>query len=163
MTSLHAKNKALTKSPYSAIFIPEAKGTHTMVSATDGIPPPIFLPCGEIMINGKTVPLTDHQKRIVAFLAKNEGRTTRMEELYLHFYGEKPPEKRPNYRTLKVHVFNIRAAIKEVSPGSEGYLHTVWGIGYRLSNTPKPVDGTRPKGVPEPGLGKNLKRLRERT
>ncbi|MNP78834.1 Response regulator SaeR [compost metagenome] len=51
-----------------------------------------------------------------------------VEQIYTRVWGEPPMD---NGNTVMVHIRNIREKI-EVDSRKPRYLHTVWGVGYKL-------------------------------
>ena len=83
-----------------------------------------------IMVNDLTLNLTRQEYKIMEILLKNKTRVFTKQELYElawddHYIGED--------KTITVHISNIRHKIKQFD--EESYIDTVWGIGFRLSQS----------------------------
>lgn len=82
----------------------------------------------EMRAAGEQVELTLHEFRIVELLAGNPGKVFTKQAIYEYawedgFYIED--------KTINVHISNIRAKLKR--SGTDGYIQTVWGMGFKLS------------------------------
>lgn len=79
-------------------------------------------------VNGEPLALTRQEYKILELLIKNPTRVFTKQDLYELawddvYLGED--------KTITVHISNIRNKIK--SYDREPYIHTLWGIGFRLS------------------------------
>jgi two-component system response regulator RegX3 len=84
----------------------------------------------EVRIDGRPVVLTAREFDLLVYLAERSPAVVRRSELMrrvwdAHWYG--------STATLDVHVGQIRAKIEE-DPRRPRYLHTVRGVGYRVSD-----------------------------
>ncbi|MBE6024612.1 MAG: response regulator transcription factor [Cellulosilyticum sp.] len=80
-----------------------------------------------VKIKGRDLDLTPREYELLLFLAQNRGQTFSKEQLYEKIWGY---DGVGEARTITEHVKNIRK--KMLSLGEEeGYIVTVWGIGYR--------------------------------
>lgn len=77
--------------------------------------------------NGTPVPLTLHEYEIVALLAARPKKVFTRQEIYEAVWQEQAAVED---KTINVHISNIRAKLR--STGTDGYIKTVWGIGFRL-------------------------------
>ncbi|MBY9077319.1 response regulator transcription factor [Paenibacillus sp. HN-1] len=82
----------------------------------------------EVTVQGRPVKLTPREFAIVELLARHPGQVFNVEQIYTRVWGEPPMD---NGNTVMVHIRNIREKI-EVDSRKPRYLHTVWGIGYKL-------------------------------
>ena len=77
---------------------------------------------------GQPVSLTAHEFKIVELLASRPKRVFTKQQIYEAVWQE-------NYaiedKTITVHISNIRAKLRP--SGTDGYIQTVWGIGFKLS------------------------------
>ena len=101
-------------------------------------PPPCPMRVGELEIDrvrrearvaGRIVPLTPTELRLVEALAAHPGRTFSRDELVARAFG-------PDYdgldRTVDSHITNVRRKLE--ADGARRIIHTVHGLGYRLSD-----------------------------
>ena len=68
------------------------------------------------------------QRKLLEFLMRNSERVVTRQELEQQIWGEEPPDK----DILRTHVYSLRNVIDK--PFETKLLHTVHGIGYRLSS-----------------------------
>ena len=77
---------------------------------------------------GQPVSLTAHEFKIVELLASRPKRVFTKQQIYEAVWQE-------NYaiedKTITVHISNIRAKLRP--SGTDGYIQTVWGIGFKLA------------------------------
>ena len=79
---------------------------------------------------GQPVSLTAHEFKIVALLAGRPKRVFTKQQIYEAVWQE---ECAVEDKTISVHISNIRAKLR--SSGTDGYIQTVWGIGFRLADS----------------------------
>lgn len=83
----------------------------------------------EARMAGRVVPLTATELRLVEALAAHPGRTFSRDELVARAFG-------PDYdgldRTVDSHITNVRRKLE--AGGARRVIHTVHGLGYRLSD-----------------------------
>ncbi len=77
--------------------------------------------------NGRAVPLTRIEFNILEILMRQPRRVFSKQELFEQAWGE-PYAADDN--TLNVHVSNIRAKLRPT--GTDSYIKTVWGMGFKL-------------------------------
>ena len=77
---------------------------------------------------GRPVNLTAHEFKIVELLAGRPKKVFTKQQIYEAVWGE---EYAVEDKTITVHISNIRAKLRP--SGTEGYIRTVWGIGFRLA------------------------------
>ena len=77
---------------------------------------------------GQPVSLTAHEFKIVALLAGRPKRVFTKQQIYEAVWQE---ECAVEDKTISVHISNIRAKLRP--SGTDGYIQTVWGIGFRLA------------------------------
>jgi DNA-binding response OmpR family regulator len=80
--------------------------------------------------NGAPIKLNPTTRRILVFLMQNANRVVTRTELEKELWGDAPPQG----DFLRAHMHALRAAIDKNFP--EKLLHTVHGIGYRISADP---------------------------
>jgi DNA-binding response OmpR family regulator len=83
----------------------------------------------QVRVQGRLVPLTATEFRVLDALAAHPGRAFTREELVARAFG---PDFEGMDRTVDVHVTNIRRKLLRVP--AAGVIVTVHGIGYRLAN-----------------------------
>ena len=77
---------------------------------------------------GMPVELTAHEFRIVELLAGRPKRVFTKQQIYEAVWQEVYAVED---KTITVHISNIRAKLRP--SGTDGYIQTVWGIGFKLS------------------------------
>lgn len=82
----------------------------------------------EMTACGEPVELTRHEFLIMELLIRNPRRVFTKQMIYEYAWGE---EYLAEDKTLNVHISNIRSKLKK--SGTDGYIQTVWGIGFKLS------------------------------
>ena len=75
------------------------------------------------------IDIRDKEYEVLAYLAKNRGRTVNVAELYRMVWGEMPLPSSAN--TITVHVLNLRRKLED-DPSSPKIIRTVWGRGYQI-------------------------------
>lgn len=81
-----------------------------------------------LAVDGAEVPLTRIEFNIVELLALHPKKVYTKQELFELAWGE-PYAAEDS--TVSVHVSNIRAKLKPT--GTDGYVQTVWGLGFKLA------------------------------
>lgn len=82
----------------------------------------------EMTAAGKEISLTRHEFLILELLIRNPRRVFSKQMIYEYAWGE---EYLAEDKTINVHISNIRAKLKE--SGTDSYIQTVWGMGFKLS------------------------------
>ena len=77
---------------------------------------------------GRPVYLTAHEFKIVELLAGRPRRVFTKQQIYEAVWQE---EYAVEDKTIAVHISNIRAKLRP--SGTDGYIQTVWGIGFKLA------------------------------
>ena len=77
---------------------------------------------------GRPVNLTAHEFKIVELLAGRPKRVFTKQQIYEAIWRE---EYAVEDKTIAVHISNIRAKLRP--SGTDGYIQTVWGIGFKLA------------------------------
>lgn len=80
---------------------------------------------------GREVALTRTEFDIVAALMRHPRKVFTKRELYRAVWNE---DAAVEERAISTHVSNIRSKLK--GTGTEGYIETVWGIGFKLADEP---------------------------
>lgn len=80
-----------------------------------------------LCVDGVPVPLTKMEFDLVAVMAKRPNRVFTRPELFEAVWGQRYGD---DANTINVHISNIRSKLKDT--GTEGYLDTVWGVGFRV-------------------------------
>ncbi len=81
-----------------------------------------------LVANGAEIPLTRTEFNIVELLASHPRKVYTKQELFELAWGE---PFAVDDSTVSVHVSNIRAKLKP--SGTDGYIQTVWGLGFKLA------------------------------
>ncbi|MCM1117884.1 MAG: response regulator transcription factor [bacterium] len=82
----------------------------------------------EVTACGEPVELTRHEFLILELLIRNPRRVFTKQMIYEYAWGE---EYLAEDKTINVHISNIRSKLKK--SGTDSYIQTVWGIGFKLS------------------------------
>lgn len=82
----------------------------------------------EMIACGEPVELTRHEFLIMELLIRNPRRVFTKQMIYEYAWGE---EYLAEDKTINVHISNIRSKLKK--SGTDTYIQTVWGIGFKLS------------------------------
>jgi two-component system, OmpR family, phosphate regulon response regulator PhoB len=82
---------------------------------------------GRVEVQGRTIPLTPTEFRVLAALAAEKGRVVRRRDLIERLRG---PGARQSERAVDAHVKSIRRKLG----AARAILETVRGVGYRLSD-----------------------------
>lgn len=82
----------------------------------------------EMTAAGRLVELTKHEFLILELLIRNPKRVFSKQMIYEYAWGE---EYLAEDKTINVHISNIRAKLKD--SGTESYIQTVWGMGFKLT------------------------------
>lgn len=82
----------------------------------------------EMTAAGMPILLTRHEFLILELLIRNPKRVFSKQMIYEYAWGE---EYLAEDKTINVHISNIRAKLKE--SGTDSYIQTVWGMGFKLS------------------------------
>lgn len=82
----------------------------------------------EMTAEGEPVELTRHEFLIMELLIRNPKRVFTKQMIYEYAWGE---EYLAEDKTINVHISNIRSKLKK--SGTDSYIQTVWGMGFKLS------------------------------
>ena len=83
----------------------------------------------QVIRDGKEIPLTEIEYRILLLLASNRNHIFTAKEIYENVWQEAFMPNSTN--TVMVHIRNIRKKLGDTGP-SPKYLHNSWGRGYRV-------------------------------
>ena len=81
-----------------------------------------------LLAAGQPVELTAHEFRIVELMVRRPKKVFTKQQIYEAVWQENCPIED---KTIHVHISNIRAKLR--SSGTDSYIQTVWGIGFKLS------------------------------
>ena len=87
-----------------------------------------------LAIDGKPTPLTKTEFDLLLAMARHPKRVFTRPELFEAVWGEAYAQ---DAKTVNVHVSNIRSKLKP--SGTDSYIDTVWGVGFRVR--PEDEDG----------------------
>lgn len=79
------------------------------------------------MVNGKSVELTSHEMGIIELLVRHPKKVFTKQEIFEAVWQQ---DYFVEDKTIHVHISNIRAKLKKT--GTDQYIQTVWGIGFKL-------------------------------
>lgn len=82
-----------------------------------------------LVSKGEIVPLTRTEYNVVELLVSKPNKVFAKDELYRQAWGEKSAE---GDGTVSAHISNIRSKLRPT--GTDSYIRTVWGTGFKLSN-----------------------------
>lgn len=82
----------------------------------------------EMMADGKPIVLTRHEFNILELLIKHPKKVFTKQMIYEYAWEQ---EYFVEDKTINVHISNIRSKLK--SSGTDDYIQTVWGMGFKLS------------------------------
>lgn len=83
----------------------------------------------EVTLDGKPVILTAREFCILELLIANPNKVFTKSNLFEHVWNE---EFLGDDNTINVHISNLRSKLSKIKPNDE-YIHTVWGIGFKIS------------------------------
>jgi two-component system response regulator RegX3 len=86
---------------------------------------------GSVFADGKKIELKAMEYKLLAYLAKNKGRTVSKEEIFRKVWEDSITGD----NTLNVHIRHLREKIEE-NPNEPKYIKTVWGVGYVFEGDP---------------------------
>jgi len=81
-----------------------------------------------VFVGGNKIELKAMEYKLLAYLAKNEGRTISKDELFRKVWEDSITGD----NTLNVHIRHLREKI-ESNPNEPKYIKTVWGTGYTFT------------------------------
>ena len=81
-----------------------------------------------LLAAGQPVELTAHEFRIVELMVRRPKKVFTKQQIYEAVWQENCPIED---KTIHVHISNIRAKLR--SSGTDSYIQTEWGIGFKLS------------------------------
>lgn len=82
-----------------------------------------------VTADGKEISLTAREFEILALLMSHPKKVFTREQIYQQVWGE---EYMGDDNTVNVHISNLRAEL-----GGNGYIKTVWGIGFKMAEVEK--------------------------
>lgn len=82
----------------------------------------------EMTVSGTPVELTRHEFKILELMARHPKRVFTKQVIYEYAWED---ECYIEDKTINVHISNIRSKLKE--SGTDQYIQTVWGMGFKLS------------------------------
>ncbi|MBS1558137.1 MAG: response regulator transcription factor [Bacteroidetes bacterium] len=83
-------------------------------------------------VQGKTVPLTKKEFDLLLFFLSNKKKVLTKESIAEHLWGDYI-DSADNFDFIYVHISNLRK--KLIDYGARDYLHTVYGVGYKFTDT----------------------------
>ena len=81
----------------------------------------------EMVANGDQIELTRHEFLMIELFIQNPKRVFTKQMIYEYAWGE---EYLAEDKSINVHISNIRSKLKK--SGTDTYIQTVWGIGFKL-------------------------------
>jgi two-component system cell cycle response regulator CtrA len=86
---------------------------------------------GRVQVNGKEVFLTGQEAKIIEILCVGAPRTQSKEMIMQNLYSLVDDE--PEIKIIDVFVCKLRKKLGAYHPDAEGFIETVWGRGYRIT------------------------------
>ncbi|MCP4290776.1 MAG: response regulator transcription factor [bacterium] len=86
---------------------------------------------GEVFRNDQPVELSAREFALIRFFIENRGKILTREDLLIGVWGY---DKAPFTRTVDVHVASLRTKLGDGGSGSDGFLVTVHGRGYKFKS-----------------------------
>ena len=80
---------------------------------------------GSVFVDEKKIELKAMEYKLLAYLAKNKGRTVSKDEIFRKVWEDSITGD----NTLNVHIRHLREKI-EANPNEPKYIKTIWGVGY---------------------------------
>ncbi len=80
---------------------------------------------------GKSLTLKPREFELLLFLVQHPGKTFTRDQLLDEIWGN---DYKGDARTVDLHVRRVRTRIED-DPGDPHLIHTVWGVGYRMSDS----------------------------
>ena len=105
--------------------IPENKTSESNIFVLDKLK--INFTAGCVCVDEKEIELKSKEYKLLAYLAKNRGRTVTKDEIFENVWGDSVTGD----NTLNVHIRHLREKI-EPNPNKPRYIKTVWGVGYEF-------------------------------
>lgn len=84
----------------------------------------------EVTVKNQYIYLTAREFTILELLMANPSKVFTKANLFEHVWNE---DFLGDDNTVNVHISNIRSKLAKINPDTE-YIHTVWGIGYKISD-----------------------------
>ena len=91
-------------------------------------------------INGKLLPLTPQEFRVLSFLATQKGASVSKDAILNHLYGGMDE---PELKIIDVFICKLRKKLSAAT-GGDNYIETVWGRGYVLRDPQPEIDEQEP-------------------
>jgi DNA-binding response OmpR family regulator len=85
-----------------------------------------------VTVNGKAVDLTDKEYQLLEYFIANKRRVLTKAAIAAHIWGDEY-EQVSNYDFIYTHIKNLRK--KLIDAGSGDYIKTVYGTGYRFTDS----------------------------
>ena len=79
------------------------------------------------LVKGQRLDLTAHELGIITLLMKHPKKVFTKQEIFESVWHQ---DYFVEDKTINVHISNIRSKLKET--GTDSYIQTVWGIGFKL-------------------------------
>ena len=89
----------------------------------------IFAGGQRVEFEGHELPLTAVEMRLLKTLVSNAGFTLTRQDLLDKVWGA---EYAGDERTVDTHVRRLRAKFQAIRAGSDEFIRTIWGVGYRV-------------------------------
>lgn len=85
-----------------------------------------------VTVNGKAIELTEKEYKLLEYFIANQRRVLTKAAIAAHIWGDEY-EQVSNYDFIYTHMKNLRK--KLIDAGSEDYVKTVYGTGYRFTDS----------------------------
>lgn len=86
-----------------------------------------------------------HQAALLEILCQNREKVVSKIEIYKLFYPD--PTYRPDHKIIEISLCRLRKILERLNSEAPWYIHTVWGKGYMLSDSPMTIRVRNGSGV----------------
>lgn len=83
-----------------------------------------------VTVKNQSISLTAREFTILELLMSNPNKVFTKANLFEHAWNQ---DFFCDHNTVNVHISNIRSKLAKINPNTE-YIHTIWGIGYKISD-----------------------------
>lgn len=83
-----------------------------------------------VLVNGEPLTLTRKEYELLLYLLVNPGRVLTKESIAEHLWGD-AADAADSFDFIYSHLKNLRRKLQE--RGADGYIQTIYGLGYKLS------------------------------
>lgn len=88
----------------------------------------------EVTVHGKPIEITKKEYNLLLYFITNKNKVLTKESIAEHLWGD-DIEMADSYDFIYTHMGNLRKKINKL--GGNNYLQTMYGLGYKFTDTPK--------------------------